>query len=744
MVAHRRLTQRPPRKFFVLGPPNSCPYFAALHTGYIRRLWLGYFTKLQKELENYLDQTQVDEVYRAYLLARKAHQGQKRLSGEAYITHPVAAAVILAQMRVDYQSIMATLLHDVLEDTKVTKEQLIERFGEEVAELVDGVSKLTQIKFESRAQAQAENFRKMVLAMVRDIRVILVKLADRLHNMRTLGHMPPVKQRRIANETLDIYAPIANRLGMHGIYVELEDLSYRALYPMRFRILEAALKKARGNRRQIMQDIEATLNEALGKHDIKAVELFGRQKHLYSIYKKMRAKKASFTEIMDVYGFRLIVPTTDDCYRALGVVHRAFKPRPERFKDYIAIPKVNGYQSLHTTLHGPYGVPIEVQIRSVDMNRVAENGIAAHWLYKSEGLNVEDAQTRAREWVKGLLEMQQSTGSSLEFIESVKIDLFPDEVYVFTPRGDILELPRGATPVDFAYLVHSDIGNSCVAAKVDRRLAPLSTPLSNGQVVEVITAPGARPNPAWLSFVATGKARSNIRHFLKTQQAAESCALGKRLLQQALSHLGQVLEDFTDEQITRLAHDIQYNDIDDLYQNIGLGNEVALVVAKHLIQESREDILQDADKPLLVRGTEGMVLHFSECCRPIPGDPIVGCLTAGQGIDVHVEHCPSVAGFYQKPDKFIHMMWQSHVKGEFMVDVHMELINQRGALAEIARSTADSQANIVNIVVDPLDGKHNSVRLTLTVEDRDHLARVMRALRRLRMVVRLARGELKD
>ncbi|MGL6028808.1 MAG: RelA/SpoT family protein, partial [Legionella sp.] len=525
---------------------------------------MSYFKELDEELKCYLEQAQIEKCYQAYQVAEKAHHGQMRRSGEPYITHPVAAALILANMRLDYQTIMATLLHDVVEDTSISKEDLTAQFGEEVTALVDGVTKLTKIKFESKAEAQAENFRKMVLAMVKDIRVIIVKLADRLHNMRTLGVMPYAKRRRIAIETLEIYAPIANRLGMHSIYVGLEDLGFQALYPMRYRAIKSAVEKSRGNRRELTQTIEKDLQHALAQLNIPYEQVFGRQKHLYSIYRKMRLKKASFTEITDVFAFRVITDDIDSCYRILGALHCTYKPVPQRFKDYIGIPKANGYQSLHTTLFGPFGVPLEVQIRTREMDKVADNGVAAHWIYKSSGLEVNEAQLRAREWVQSLLEMQRSTGSSLEFIENVKIDLFPDEVYVFTPKGHIMELPKGATPVDFAYTVHSGVGNSCVAAKVNRRLVPLSIPLSNGQTVEIITAPGAHPNPAWLNFVVTGKARSNIRHFLKSQQHAESIVLGKRLLEQSLIELSSDYAKVPPESLLALISDLHYKSADDL------------------------------------------------------------------------------------------------------------------------------------------------------------------------------------
>ncbi|MGL6036094.1 MAG: RelA/SpoT family protein, partial [Legionella sp.] len=593
---------------------------------------MSYFKELDEELKCYLEQAQIEKCYQAYQVAEKAHHGQMRRSGEPYITHPVAAALILANMRLDYQTIMATLLHDVVEDTSISKEDLTAQFGEEVTALVDGVTKLTKIKFESKAEAQAENFRKMVLAMVKDIRVIIVKLADRLHNMRTLGVMPYAKRRRIAIETLEIYAPIANRLGMHSIYVGLEDLGFQALYPMRYRAIKSAVEKSRGNRRELTQTIEKDLQHALAQLNIPYEQVFGRQKHLYSIYRKMRLKKASFTEITDVFAFRVITDDIDSCYRILGALHCTYKPVPQRFKDYIGIPKANGYQSLHTTLFGPFGVPLEVQIRTREMDKVADNGVAAHWIYKSSGLEVNEAQLRAREWVQSLLEMQRSTGSSLEFIENVKIDLFPDEVYVFTPKGHIMELPKGATPVDFAYTVHSGVGNSCVAAKVNRRLVPLSIPLSNGQTVEIITAPGAHPNPAWLNFVVTGKARSNIRHFLKSQQHAESIVLGKRLLEQSLIELSSDYAKVPPESLLALISDLHYKSADDLLYAIGIGNQMSIVIAKRLVVAHDVNELEKDKTPLAIKGTEGMVVHFGECCQPIPGDNIVGQFQQGRGI----------------------------------------------------------------------------------------------------------------
>ncbi len=705
------------------------------------------FKKLRNALEEYLDKEQIERIYQAYLLARGAHEGQMRKSGEEYITHPVAVAEILAHMRLDPESIMAALMHDVIEDTGVDKKTLAEKFGDSVAELVDGVSKLTQIKFESRAEAQAENFRKMVLAMVRDIRVILIKLADRLHNMQTLESLPQEKRSRIALETLEIYAPIANRLGMHSFRVEFEDLGFAALHPMRYRILQEAVAKARGNRKEIVKVIESALQACLKQKNVPVATVYGREKHLYSIYKKMRNKKLSFNEIMDIYAFRIIVDDLDSCYRILGVVHNLYKPVPERFKDYIAIPKTNGYQSLHTTLFGPYGVPIEIQIRSKEMDRMAENGIASHWLYKSGETADNEAQMRAREWLKGLLEMQQSTGSSLEFIENVKIDLFPDEVYVFTPNGDIVKLPSGATAVDFAYAVHSDIGNSCIATKINRRLAPLSSTLINGQTVEIITAAGARPNSAWLNFVVTGKARSNIRHFLKGQQRAESIALGKRLLEKALDGMGQPWQILPQDNIEAVLRESNYKNEDELFENIGLGNQVPLVVARRLAvvaEPEREaqasgPVLDTDVPPLSIKGSEGMVVNFASCCRPIPGDPIVGLLSSGRGLIVHNEQCRKVLGYTQQAGQFVNVCWEDEVEGEFEADIRVFAENRRGVLAMLAHAISDADSNIVDIAVEERDGRYSQVSMTLAVRNRVHLARVMRRLRSVSAVNKIKR-----
>lgn len=704
---------------------------------------MDYFTELEEELQSYLEPAHIDKCRQAYTVAEAAHSGQMRRSGEPYITHPVAAALILARMRLDYQTIMATLLHDVVEDTSISKEELMRLFGEDVTALVDGVTKLNQIKFESRAEAQAENFRKMVLAMVKDIRVIIVKLADRLHNMLTLSAMPVQKKRRIAIETLEIYAPIANRLGMHGLYTGLEDLGFKALYPMRYRVLKSAVEQLWGNRRELTITIEQDLQKAMKSLAIPYEQVFGRKKHLYSIYRKMRQKKASFTEITDVVAFRVITEDVDSCYRVLGALHRTYKPLPQRFKDYIGIPKANGYQSLHTILFGPFGVPLEVQIRTREMEKVAENGVAAHWIYKSSGLEVNEAQLRAREWVQRLLDMQSNTGNSLEFIENVKIDLFPDEIYVFTPKGHILELPKGATPVDFAYTVHSGVGNHCIAVKVNRRLVPLSMPLTNGQTVEIITSSTATPNPAWLNFVVTGKAKSNIRYFLKQQQHNESVLLGKRLLEQSLSELISDYSKIPPETLKALLNDLQYKNEDDLLYAIGTGNQMPMVISKRLVANYRgnEHFESQNEHPLAIKGTEGMVVEFAECCQPIPGDNIIGRFQQGRGIIVHTSDCPRIKKACSNPEHIIALCWDEDVQGEYTVDITVDVENQRGVLASLATAIAESGSNIGNINVDSRDGLHNAITFSISVRDRKHLARVMRRVRSNKVVIRLYRKE---
>ncbi|NLO80885.1 MAG: bifunctional GTP diphosphokinase/guanosine-3',5'-bis pyrophosphate 3'-pyrophosphohydrolase [Xanthomonadaceae bacterium] len=697
--------------------------------------------ELCRLLSTYLEPEQVELVYRAYRFGAQAHAHQRRLSGEPYITHPLAVAQILAEMRLDYQSIAAAILHDVIEDTPTAKEHVAREFGEEIAELVDGVSKLTQIDFKSKAEAQAENFRKMVLAMSRDIRVILIKLADRLHNMRTIWVMRPDKRRRIAQETLEIYAPIAHRLGINSMRVELEDLSFAAMHPMRYRVLKEKLRRQRGVRGETIEQVKKVIENSMAEAGVRG-EVIGREKHLWSIYQKMRSKNRDFQDIFDVYGFRILVEDVDSCYRVLGLLHGLYKPKPGRIKDYIAIPKANGYQSLHTSLIGPRRIRIEAQVRTYEMDKVAESGIAAHWMYKENEQVSNTAQARAREWIKGLMEMQRSTANPLEFIESVKVDLQPDEVYVFTPKGDIMKLPRGATVIDFAYSVHSDIGDSCIAALVDHRLTPLRTELSNGQTVEVITAPGARPNPAWLDFVVTARARSAIRQSLKRLKGEAAVNLGRRLLEQSLNALGCSLDTLPGEQLQKALENLGAANVEALLEEIGLGQRMPWLVAQQLTgisSESAQAQTMRQGQRLVIRGTEGAVVTFARCCHPIPGDPIVGFASTGRGVVVHQRDCPNVREYRNHPDKWIDVQWEDKVQGEFPVVLAVDVVNKRGVLAELASTIADAESNIESVMLDEKEGMIATIRFTISVTDRTHLARVMRRLRVLNSVVRLTR-----
>jgi len=694
-------------------------------------------SELLEKLEGYLPPAQVERVREAYDFGAERHQGQKRVSGEPYITHPVAVADILADLKLDADTLVAAILHDVIEDTPTAKAEIVSIFGQVVADLVDGVSKLDQIQFKNRQEAQAESFRKMLFAMVRDIRVIMVKLADRMHNMRTLGVMPPMKRRRIARETLEIYAPIAERLGLYAVKLELEDLGFRALYPYRYRVLERELKRARGNQKQFVSKIAETFKATLAKAEINA-HVEGREKHLYSIYKKMQNKHISLNEMVDVYGFRIIVDNVDICYRVLGVVHGVYRPMPGRFKDYIAIPRINGYQSLHTTLFGPNGVPIEVQIRSEQMHRVAESGIAAHWKYKSGGDSFGGIEhDRAREWLAGLVQIQEG-GSSEEFLESVKVDLFPDKVYVFTPKGKILRLPTGATAVDFAYAIHTDVGNRCVAAKVDRRLVPLRTPLRNGQTVEIITAKGATPNPSWSSFLVTAKARAAIRQYLKNLKRGEAVELGRRLLSLALEELSLNLKKIPAADIDAVVKELNLRDADELFEKIGLGERLAALVARHL-QPAREGTSSASSGPLMIAGTEGLLVTYARCCFPIPNDPIMAYLSAGRGVMIHRQNCGNLAEYRKQPEKWLSVAWEATEGRLFASEIQLEINNRVGVLAAVASAIAGTETNIDQVSLEERDGNSSSLRFQLQVRDRKHLARVMRTIRRMPDVQRVFR-----
>jgi RelA/SpoT family (p)ppGpp synthetase len=701
-------------------------------------------------LETYLDPPDVKDVYRAFLFGAEAHAEQRRRSGELYIYHPIEVARILAGMHMDARSIAAAILHDVIEDTPQSKETIEREFGQDIAQLVDGVSKITRIEFKTQEEAQAENFRKMLLAMASDIRVILIKLADRLHNMRTLGSLKRERQRDIARETLDIYAPIANRLGVRQWATELEDLAFQTLYPLRYRILSESVRKRHGNRKAIVEKIRSAFDGQMRQEGVTA-EIHGREKNLYSIYHKMLTKKLTFEQVHDVYGFRVIVDKVDTCYRTLGVVHNLYKPIPGRFKDYIAIPKANGYQSLHTVVFGPFGVSIEVQIRTAEMNRVAEVGVASHWLYKSGETATDSAQQHALTWLKDLLDTQQKAGNSHEFLEHLKIDLFPDEVYVFTPNGEIKKLPRGATVVDFAYDVHTGLGNRCIGAKVNHEMAPLRTVLKNGDHVEVLTSEWGHPTPAWLDYVVTSKARANIRSFLKSQKQTEAVAFGRRLLEKALADLGTELDKLTDVQRDTLLETLRLSNWNQLLADIGLGNRLAVVVARQLVpakpveEESRLRRLfrrkpaRGNGPTIAIRGTEGVVVQYARCCRPIPGDPILGFLSSGRGIVVHTEDCPNVAKFRKHPEQWVDVRWEEQIEGVFPVAIRVEVKNQRGVLASVASAIAEQDANIDTVNFEDRDGRYTTMDFTLEVRDRVHLARIVRHVRSLETVVRINR-----
>ena len=696
---------------------------------------------LTDKLSSYLDPKEVDRVKRAYHFSEKCHLGQMRQSGDPYITHPLAVANILADLHMDHESLIAALLHDVIEDTGVSKGQISRRFGRTVADLVDGVSKLGEIESASRAEQQAESFQKMTLAMSRDIRVMLVKLADRLHNMRTLGVLSPEKRRRIARETIDIYAPIAQRLGINDIRLEFEDLGFAAMYPLRHRRLREALKASRKNRKEVVTEIHQSIEMRLESEAINVL-VKGREKHLWSIYLKMREKKKSFRDIMDVFAFRLVVDNVDDCYRALGIVHNIYKPVPGEFKDYIAIPKANGYQSLHTVLVGMHGVIIEVQIRTKEMEAMANFGIAAHWEYKSGRNNVEVSQRKAARWVQGLLEMQQQAGDSLEFLEHVKADLFPDEVYVFTPQGKIVELPTGATPIDFAYSVHTGLGDSCIACNVDGELKPLSEPLQSGQKIEIISSAGAQPNPNWLNFVVTAKARSAIRHFLKNQQHDESVDLGKRLLDQALGNLGSSYAQLKKSDIKRLLKETGASTFEYVLQQIGLGNRVPFAVANIMVLPSKRKVSDDkknSDLPVVIDTSEGLIVQYGRCCHPIPGDPILGHMSPGKGIVIHLESCRNLKEIRLNPEKCMPLVWSSVVKGEFAVELKVEVTPERGFIAALAARMTEEDATIEHISVTEKDAFTSIVDVILTVRDRIHLADIMRRARSLKPVRRIYR-----
>lgn len=701
------------------------------------------FEHLRKQICNYMDQGQIDQVSKAYKFSANAHSGQLRKSGEPFIEHPLAVSKILADMRMDHETLIAAMLHDVIEDTSVAKAQIKRNFGSGVAQIVDGLSKLTQIEFDSYAEAQAKNFQKMLMAMASDIRVILVKLADRMHNMRTIQHLSLQKRKLIAKETLEIYAPIAHRLGINSIRLELEELGFSTLYPLRQAVLSRVISKIRGNRKEVIKKIGNRLKRGL-RQDGLVAHVIGREKHLYSIYNKMKEKNLHFNEVRDVYAFRIIVDSVDTCYRTLGLIHGLYKPIPGAFKDYIALPKANGYQSLHTVLFGPFGVPIEIQIRTNEMDHMAEAGIAAHWSYKTGDRAKKNAKKLAHEWLRGVLEIQQKAGNSLEFLEHVKIDLFPDEVFILTPNGDVFKLPRGSCAIDLAFAIHTDVGKRCVGCRINKRIAPLRTKLQNGDQIEIVTAPNATPNPMWLGYVVTAKARANIRHYLKNQQRDEAIRLGMRMLENTFISGPISIKDCQDQELKNILTKLNLTNLDDLYAEIGLGNKSPLFIAETLKNEIRKASHNNEEKikqtgPLLIRGTEGMVISVPKCCHPIPGDQIMGVLTSGRGIVIHRPNCKNTNEYRKAPEQWVDVDWAEVVDKEFSSEIIIDVRNERGVLATVAASCADREVNIEEIDLSERDEYYMVMRLTISVKDRKHLADLIRVLRKIKTVVRVNR-----
>jgi len=700
---------------------------------------------LTAKLEAYLSRADIKRVRAAYRLADEAHLGQFRQSGEPYVSHPIAVAEICAAWKLDVDSLIAALLHDTIEDSGISKEELSVRFGVSVAELVDGLSKLDKMEFQTRAHAQAESFRKMLLAMANDVRVILIKLADRLHNMRTLTAVSPQKARRIADETIEIYAPIANRLGLHSIFLELLDLSFRHSHPNRYKILRKAVLSARGNRREVLSRIVDATQRVLPQWGVDA-EVTGREKSLYGIYRKMREKRLSFSQVLDVYGFRIIVPTISDCYKSLGALHATFKPILGRFKDYIAIPKVNGYQSLHTTLIGPFGTPVEFQIRTQEMQRVAESGVASHWLYKAKDESFSDLQRETHQWLKSLLDIQSNTGDSLEFIEHVKVDLFPDAVYIFTPKGDIRALPKGSTVIDFAYSVHTDIGNHAVGATINGEISPLSTVLRSGDRIIVNTDPISKPDPVWLSFVRTGKARAEIRHYLRTMNHRESIELGKRLLEHSMQAMHLRLDEISSQAIERGARDIGAHSVDDLFAKVGLGIQLAPAVARTIALMAGHRGATSAflaavhAAPIQVHGTEGSAVTFSPCCHPIPGDSIFGHLRGGHGLVIHRTDCGvAIRSRVKDSERWVEAEWSEPINGLFRTDIKVTVHDGQGVLGKIAAEIAAEGINISQVHTESTSDSMATMLFALSVRHRTHLASLMRRLRKMAEVAKLVR-----
>lgn len=697
------------------------------------------FEPLQRVIQTYLPKKQIAQIQNVYRFSRDAHEGQFRSSGEPYITHPVAVATILAEMGLDYETLIAALLHDVIEDTPVTHEEITEKYGDSVAVLVEGVSKLDKLKFRNRQEAQAENFRKMVMAMVRDVRVILIKLADRTHNMRTLGALRVSKRHRIAKETLEIYAPLAYRLGIHHLKAELEELGFSTLYPNRAHVIRKVVTAARGTRREMIQKILTEIREHLAQAGIEG-QIEGHEKNIYTIYLKMKQKEQKFHSIMDIYDFRIIVKDVSSCYRVLGIIHNLYKPRVGRFRDYIAIPKANGYQSLHTSTIGPRGVPVEIQIRTEDMNQMAEMGIIAHWAStKKEELNSTTAQIKAQRWMQNLLELQQSVGSSFEFIENVKSDLFPKEIYVFTPKGRIVELPEGATPVDFAYAVHTDIGHHCIGAIVDRKPYPLSQPLGSGQTVEILTDDCSFPNAAWLNFVVSSKARARIRQVLKNLKREDAISLGRRLLNHALAGSGGI-DNITPENLERGLKFLKISTFEDLLAEIGLGNIMSHFVAKGLENNDIVDLISGNRSKLAIKGYENALVNFAKCCRPIPFDPIIGHISPEKGLTIHHESCRNISDYQNEPEKYIPFDWAAEPNQKFTAELRINIKNNQCALSNIISIINDLEANVQGLNAEEKEDRLYTLTMLIEVNHSTQLNKILALIKKLPDVVSVQRN----
>lgn len=700
---------------------------------------LRYFATLEQLIKKYLNGKQVKKIREAYLFAYDAHDGQFRASGEPYIIHPVAVASILAEMKLDYEAIIAALLHDTIEDTSVTYQNIVDKFGVHVASLVEGVSKLDKLKFRNRQEAQAENFRKMVLAMVEDVRVILIKLADRTHNMRTLDSLRPDKRRRIAKETLEIYAPLAHRLGIHHMKTELEILGFTAMHPTRANVIEKVVASARRTRKELIQQILREISKRLKRAKIKAT-VEGIERNIYAIYQKMQQREQRFQSIMDIYMFRIIVKNVDSCYRALGIIHNLYKPRHNRFKDYIAIPKVNGYQSLHSSLIGPYGTPVEVQIRTADMDQIAEMGVVAHWAYNTKAeLKNTTAQIKAKKWLQTLLELQQNVGNSFEFIENVKSDLFPKEIYVFTPKGRIVELPDGATPVDLAYAVHTDIGYHCVGAMVDRKAYPLSQPLSNGQTVEIVTLPSSRPNAGWLNFVVSSKARFRIKQALKNIKREEAIILGKKLLNYSLAEQGGI-DNVPAQLIEQLIKSAKVSSFEDLLAEIGLGNIMSQSIVSS-IEKNKKSTQSNLSKTIAITGTEGLLVTFAKCCHPIPNDPIIGQINSDKGITIHHESCHNIIDDLNHADKYTTLTWDPAPDQLFVAEIRIEIIHNAATALEFIISTINIEsANVQWLNIEERDTRIYTVILHIGVRNSAHLNEIIHKIYTHHDIVRVTRN----